>query len=115
MALHKYDPPDLVTNQIEATTVSTEKKPQKAAAAAASTTTPTKKTASKPSDNSPVDFGGTDNESAASPAVDFEDTTPVSLASPGLKETSGSPLFESTSRNALDFDDGEDDSDDDLL
>ena len=67
-----------------------------------------------------VEFGTPPAEkspsSGSSPGVGLEDTTPVSLASPGSPMTMGtlgSPLpGASSSRNALDFDD---DSDDDLL
>lgn len=87
VALHKYDPPDLVTNASAAATATEELNEQASAVA----TTPSK---------------GSDFGASSSPA--FEDTTPISMGSPHGQR---SPL--NYSRN-LDFDEGED-SDDDLL
>lgn len=111
MALHKYDPPDLLTNSADSVTASATKAATTVVAAAtpaSASSTPAKKSDS--SQNMQVAFSTAEKKSSSSsPGVDLEDTTPVSLASP-LKETR-SPLF-GGSRNALDFDD---DSDDDLL
>jgi len=110
VALHKYDPPDLLTNSAESVTTTATKAASTVAAAAtpaSASSTPAKKSDS--SQNLQAAFSTAEKKSSSSsPGVDLEDTTPVSLASP-LQETR-SPLF--VSRNALDF---EDDSDDDLL
>ena len=82
VALHKYDPPDLVTNS------STTEQSKEASAAM---TTPAKKT-------------GVHSLVGGSPAL--EDTTPISMGSPEPR----SPIS-INSRN-LDFDEGDDSDDD---
>ena len=99
MALHKYDPPDLVTTTTTATSTQEEPTQTNAAAAVATTTTPAKTTTTTNGVVTLVD-------SISSPAL--EDTTPLSACSPE-HDSSGVPLH---SRN-LDFD--IDDSDDDLI
>ena len=120
VALHKYDPPDLVNTSWSSSSGSDtqSKTPKSANSVATVAPTPVGTTPVKPNKCTNLNLvvvGSLD----ANSEVPLEETTPVSLASPdGLLDNSGSgsssPLFAASSRNALDFEDG-DDSDDDIL